>query len=226
MSSVLQERNDPRLYKKCSTFSITSCIHDPSCNSYTCINLANDILWNSTECSVNIFTIVSLLNTITESTTLLSFGARSFYDGLSSLKRIEDYLLDDFETDEKKTTNGGLWKDFNKSKGNRNLSITPKANNTTDSSLQPFVSLNRISSSWFDESSCCTLHDVSLNLNSNQLLMVTGPIGSGKTTLLMTILRQIPIISGDLLTRGKIAYVSQIPFIFTGTLRDNILFGK
>lgn len=188
--------------------------------------------------AVNIFTMVSLLNIITESTALLIFGTRGLYEGMVSLNRIEEYILDDFshasEADGKERTHGVLWRNFNtrERKGNAS-SMAAKADklfegsyDKIDGRLHSFVKLNHISSSWFDEMQFCTLHDISLNLNSSQLLMVTGPVGSGKSTLLMTILREIPIQLGDLLTRGKIAYVGQIPFIFTGTLRDNILFGK
>ena len=47
-----------------------------------------------------------------------------------------------------------------------------------------------------------------------------------QTSLLMTILGELPIQSGSIRAQGKIAYVSQHPWIFSGSLRQNILFGE
>ena len=65
-----------------------------------------------------------------------------------------------------------------------------------------------------------------LNLSSSDLLIVSGPVGSGKTTLLLSILQETTLLSGTMDVRGKIAYVSSDPFIFTGSILDNILFGE
>ena len=55
---------------------------------------------------------------------------------------------------------------------------------------------------------------------------VTGPVGSGKSSVLMAILRELPTISGTVSINGRVAYVPQIPWVFSGTIRDNILFGR
>jgi ATP-binding cassette subfamily C (CFTR/MRP) protein 4 len=55
---------------------------------------------------------------------------------------------------------------------------------------------------------------------------VIGPVGSGKGSILQSILSELPSISGTLEVRGSIGYVSQDPWIFPASLRDNILFGK
>jgi len=88
----------------------------------------------------------------------------------------------------------------------------------------PCVEIDELNSGWKHDE--FTLHNLSLHVKSKMLIMVTGPVGSGKTNLLMTILREIPIFSGQLSVTGKIAYVSQMPWIFTGTVRENILFGR
>ena len=57
--------------------------------------------------------------------------------------------------------------------------------------------------------------------------MVAGPVASGKSSLLMALLGEIPIVkSGKRDIRGTVAYVGQQPWIFSDTLRENILFGK
>ena len=59
-----------------------------------------------------------------------------------------------------------------------------------------------------------------------KLVGITGPVGSGKTSLLMTILGELPITSGKISCIGKMAFVSQTPWVYSGTVRDNIIFGK
>ncbi|XP_023228994.1 multidrug resistance-associated protein 4-like [Centruroides sculpturatus] len=71
-----------------------------------------------------------------------------------------------------------------------------------------------------------TLKGISLNVKPGELLAVVGSVGSGKTSLLMSILREIPISSGELSVKGKIAYASQEAWLFYGTIRENILFGE
>ena len=71
-----------------------------------------------------------------------------------------------------------------------------------------------------------TLNSVSLSAVRGELVMVTGPVGCGKTSLLFSILQELPLMRGEIMTHGKIAYVPQQPWIFAGTVQDNILFGK
>ena len=65
-----------------------------------------------------------------------------------------------------------------------------------------------------------------MQARSGQLVGITGSVGSGKTSLLMAILGELPISSGHSSCNGKIAYLSQVPWVFSGTFRDNILFGR
>ena len=59
----------------------------------------------------------------------------------------------------------------------------------------------------------------------DNLWELRGPIGSGKTSLLMSILGELPISSGHISCTGKMAYVSQTPWVYSGTVRENIVFG-
>ncbi|XP_067128895.1 ATP-binding cassette sub-family C member 4-like [Centruroides vittatus] len=71
-----------------------------------------------------------------------------------------------------------------------------------------------------------TLDGISLKVEPGELLTVIGPVGSGKTSLLMSLLNEIPVISGKISVKGKVAYASQEAWIFNGTIRENILFGE
>lgn len=58
-------------------------------------------------------------------------------------------------------------------------------------------------------------------------IAVCGSVGSGKSSLLCSILSEIPRISGAAIkVYGKKAYVPQSAWIQTGTIRENVLFGK
>lgn len=51
-------------------------------------------------------------------------------------------------------------------------------------------------------------------------------VGSGKSSLLNSIIGEMSVISGSVNSCGSIAYVPQVPWILSGSLRDNILLGK
>lgn len=53
---------------------------------------------------------------------------------------------------------------------------------------------------------------------------IVGPVGSSKTTLLQTILGELDLDDGFLTVNGSVSYASQEPWIFEGTIKQNILF--
>ena len=79
---------------------------------------------------------------------------------------------------------------------------------------------------------------IDINLDHGKILGVVGPPGSGKTTLLSLIPRIYDVSQGRILIdgidirkiqlgdlRSLIAFMSQEPFLFAGTIRENITFG-
>ena len=83
------------------------------------------------------------------------------------------------------------------------------------------------------------IHDVSLVLERGTLTVITGRIGSGKTTLLRALLGLLPLDGGEVRWNGatvddpalffvppRSAYVPQLPRLFSGSLRENILLGR
>jgi ATP-binding cassette, subfamily B, bacterial len=82
------------------------------------------------------------------------------------------------------------------------------------------------------------IHDASLEVARGELVVITGRIGSGKSTLLRGVLGLIPS-SGEILWNGRpildpsaffrppiSAYTAQVPRLFSGSLRDNIVAGE
>lgn len=71
-----------------------------------------------------------------------------------------------------------------------------------------------------------TLKGLSFTARPGELLAVVGPVGAGKSSLLSAVLGELPPTSGLVSVHGRIAYVSQQPWVFSGTVRSNILFGR
>ena len=71
------------------------------------------------------------------------------------------------------------------------------------------------------------LDDVTLNFHGNKLIVITGAVGSGKSSLLTAILGELEVeTGGQKLIGGSISYVPQTPWLFSGTIVQNILFGR
>lgn len=89
------------------------------------------------------------------------------------------------------------------------------------------------------ESSGEVLHGVSLSVEAGKTLALVGPSGGGKTTVCHLIPRFYNIKEGDILIDGKsiknlslealrqsIGIVQQDVFLFNGSIKENILYGK
>ncbi|MDR1189694.1 MAG: ABC transporter ATP-binding protein/permease [Bifidobacteriaceae bacterium] len=83
------------------------------------------------------------------------------------------------------------------------------------------------------------LRGVSLNLPASGYLGICGPAGCGKTTLIQTLVGILPAAGGHISVGGvdvadmnsaqlaaTVAYVSQTPYLVSGTIRANLLLGQ
>lgn len=83
------------------------------------------------------------------------------------------------------------------------------------------------------------LHDIQLHIKEGETLGIVGRTGSGKTTLLKQLLREYPMGAGSIAVSGVpleklafddlkrwIGYVPQSPFLFSRSVRSNILFAE
>lgn len=91
----------------------------------------------------------------------------------------------------------------------------------------------------YQSSGTPVLSDINFCVTVGSVLGIVGPQGSGKTTLLQLIPRIYDASSGRIFIddqdiknfrlsdlRKNIGFVSQEPFLFSGTIRDNITFGE
>jgi ATP-binding cassette subfamily C (CFTR/MRP) protein 4 len=72
----------------------------------------------------------------------------------------------------------------------------------------------------------CFLQNISFSVKQNELLGVVGAVGSGKSTLLLALAGELSNVYGDLRVNGRMFYVSQEPWVYSATVRENILFGR
>ncbi|XP_063236010.1 ATP-binding cassette sub-family C member 4-like isoform X2 [Bacillus rossius redtenbacheri] len=71
-----------------------------------------------------------------------------------------------------------------------------------------------------------TLHNIFLNVKPGKLCAIIGPVGSGKSSLLLSILGELPLLRGSVAADDSLSYASQQPWLFVGSVRQNILFGE
>ncbi len=69
------------------------------------------------------------------------------------------------------------------------------------------------------------LSGINLDLKQKGLVTVVGQVGEGKTTLLYSIMEEAQKVKGESKIQGSIAYVEQEPFIYPGTIKENITMG-
>jgi len=91
---------------------------------------------------------------------------------------------------------------------------------------------------YYEHKSKPAIADIEFEVSPGEKILVIGPVGSGKTTLVKTALGLLEPRSGRVTIneksvraigpeerRGLIGYVPQDPLLFSGTIRENILFG-
>ena len=70
------------------------------------------------------------------------------------------------------------------------------------------------------------LQDFHLRAEKGTLTVITGQVGSGKSTLLSAIAGEVSHTNGTVTYPGGLVYVPQTAWVFSGTIRENILFGE
>ena len=83
------------------------------------------------------------------------------------------------------------------------------------------------------------IHDLNLNIYSGESVAIVGPTGAGKTTMLNLLMRFYEVGGGKITVdgvditqikrsnlRNMFGMVLQTPWLFNGTVRDNIAYGK
>ena len=145
-------------------------------------------------------------------TNALSFGSQA----MKSIKRIEFFLsleeYDETQVDSVEKTRPNYFDD-NKDHGY----VMPSGK---------FVLARNISAKWNQADCFDAVKDLAFQIKQGSCFGICGSVGSGKSSLLQTLLGNLVVQSGELDINGKVSYASQDPWVFDGTIRQNILFGR
>ena len=119
-------------------------------------------------------------------------------------------------------------------------SFSPSDPHAVDLAAETMIEIDGLEVEWKTKGrEVKALDGLSLSLRAGEVVGVAGPSGSGKSTLVQVLLRLVHPSAGTVriggadlerLSReqiaGLIGYVSQSPYLFTGTIAENISYGS
>ena len=122
---------------------------------------------------------------------------------------------------------------------NEEANIKSKKNPVTATESQGYVEFKNVSFSYSDSSEKSVLKNISFTASPGETVAFIGSTGSGKSTLMKLIPRIVDATEGQILVDGvdvkdydlrylrdKMGYVPQKSVLFSGSIRDNLLFGN
>ncbi|KAG7036545.1 ABC transporter C family member 13 [Cucurbita argyrosperma subsp. argyrosperma] len=162
--------------------------------------------------AATVFTCLALFNTLISPLNSFPWVINGMIDAIISLRRLTRFLSC-IEPDR------------------TNISPSPIINNDQAESdvKETAVFMSNACSSWSSSKEVepnILLNNLTLEIYKGSFVAVIGEVGSGKTSLLSAILGEMRLLHGSVHATRSISYVSQVPWILSGTIRDNILFGK
>ncbi|XP_057311415.1 ATP-binding cassette sub-family C member 4-like isoform X1 [Hydractinia symbiolongicarpus] len=155
-----------------------------------------------------VFLVLSIFFTIRLSVVLFfPMGIQTLTEAYVSCKRIQAFLLEKEQTQIKSTTATQTYPE-------------------TPSKTKALIHFENVTAAWNND-----LEDVICDLSfkadsKNCLVMIVGPVGAGKSSILMAAMNELHVKKGNIVKNGSIGYAAQQSWIFSGTLRSNILFGQ
>ncbi|KAJ8954555.1 hypothetical protein NQ318_000789 [Aromia moschata] len=189
-----------------------------------CLCICTYVLTGSTISASYAYTVSSFYGILRNTVTMFFPQAiTQLAETLVSIKRIKHFMLYE-ELDSRQQVSRKIIGDKTMSKydehKNGTLPLRFRNNETVG------IHLKNASVKWIDSLPENTLENITFNVNSNQLVAIVGPVGGGKSTLLHVILRELLPTEGSVEVEGTISYAPQEPWLFGGSVRQNIIFGQ
>ena len=188
---------------------------------------------------VNVFMLLMFINLLRLQICFgIAYGVVETRESFASLGRIEDFLISEdlFSISEDhclhdrgtvaERKSGKLQNDFTSMSQSHVSDEDPLTDQWINPSKPGNVCVSHLTYKEVARKDEFILQDVDFVAASGSLTVVTGPVGSGKSTLLSAIAGEISDVGGTINRQGTFVYAPQIPWVFSGTLRENILFGE
>ncbi|KAM3499740.1 hypothetical protein MY10362_007021 [Beauveria mimosiformis] len=158
--------------------------------------------------STKIFTSLSYMVLLANPLSALFQDIPQFFSALACISRIQKFL----ELDARH--------DFRSFKGDSEI----KEN--IDALVSEGITVRNGSFGW--EAGNMVLKNINVQIRPGKITLICGPTASGKSTLCSALLGEVPFHTGDIIMdnkRAPIAYCSQDPVLFNGTIKYNVLGG-
>ncbi|EDV54718.2 probable multidrug resistance-associated protein lethal(2)03659 [Drosophila erecta] len=175
------------------------------------------------------FLITAYYNVVrTNMTSYFSLGMTQTAETLVSIKRVQTFLLSgEVEAPGKKVVSNGAEEILEGA--SEKLLEKPRPIGTPETPQhhsEDRVAISELKAKWVTNSPDYTLSGLNLQVPAGTLLAIVGHTGSGKSSLIQAILGELRVESGEIEVTGSMSYASQEPWLFSGTVRQNILFGQ
>jgi ATP-binding cassette, subfamily C (CFTR/MRP), member 1 len=149
-----------------------------------------------------VFPALTLFNLLTFPLSILPMVITSIIEASVAVRRLTDYLTAD-ELQEDAV-----------------LFQEPVTHNGDES-----VRIRDASFTWNKYQANNVLENINLSARKGELTCVVGRVGAGKSSLLQAILGDLWKSQGEVVVRGRIAYVAQQSWVMNASVRENIVFG-
>ena len=204
--------------KKSAVLSGIAALEYISTPTATLVTVITLVLTGQSLTPVIVFTLLSFFNLLRLGVCMIvSYASIQTYDAYVSLTRIQEFLLlNNLNSTNTAVNHRGVREDMFSpgiSTENQEVAIL-RVRNFNQHQLQNYSK---------DES---FQRDIDFTAKKGSLTVITGSVGSGKSTLLSAIAGEIPDQNWAITYNGTVVYVPQIAWIFSGTIRENILFGE
>ncbi|CAF3773412.1 unnamed protein product [Rotaria sp. Silwood1] len=204
---------------KTTLFMMCTCIETVLSHSYISITflMMHGTMWSfDMKFDTRVFTLSYVLVNYTRQSCInyFNFAIRDLLNYMAAQKRIRTFLLlDESERDNRLLSTS--FKDI--------VEIDKIDENSIKQTSQVICNLKQ--AQW-EKNGKFSLKNIIFDAHPGDLICIIGPVGSGKSSLLQTLTGEITYFDGKVRLYGSFCYVPQEAWIFSSSVKNNILFGK
>ncbi|EHA21199.1 hypothetical protein ASPNIDRAFT_213454 [Aspergillus niger ATCC 1015] len=169
-----------------------------SCSTFTVYALTQDKPLTTDV----VFPALTLFNLLTFPLSILPMVITAVIEASVAVKRLTDYFTaEELQTDAVK--------------------IEDTVSHIGDESVR----IQDASFTWNRYEGTHVIENISFSARKGELSCIVGRVGAGKSSLLQSLLGDLWRTEGEVVVRGRIAYVAQSPWVMNASVRENIVFG-